>query len=111
MLAIGGYNEGYLKICEQFCVAINKWTTLAPLNIARNKPGTVVLESLRAFAFCGNQLSDLPSIERAEKGENWKIVAMNRKVASLSNLTLVSFRHSVLIFGGSIDGNRMLLVS
>ena len=53
LIVLGGNNEKDLKICEKYFVNLNKWTGLPPLSTARQWPGSVLLESKRAFSFCG----------------------------------------------------------
>ena len=64
MIAAGGWNQqDTLKICEKYLVSVNKWVGLPPLNTGRQWPGSILLNSKRAFCFCGGDLDeDLNSI-------------------------------------------------
>ena len=53
LIAVGGWNQDDLNICEKYFVSRNKWVRFPPLNTARKWPGSIVLQCERAFCFCG----------------------------------------------------------
>ena len=66
LVAVGGWNQHSLDDCEKFLIRVNKWRELPPLNAARFRCGTVLLQSWQAFCFCGSEKADrdLNSIEK-----------------------------------------------
>ena len=64
MIGLGGWNQDTLKICEKYLVSVNKWVGLPPLNTPRQWPGSILLNSKRAFCFCGglDEDEDLNSV-------------------------------------------------
>ena len=54
-MAVGGWNGQDLMCTEKYITIVDSWKELPPLNIARRFPGTVLLQSMRAFSFCGTQ--------------------------------------------------------
>ena len=55
LIALGGYNGSLLKVCEKYTVYLNKWKEFPPLNTGRAWSGSILLQSMRAFCFCGTQ--------------------------------------------------------
>ena len=92
LIAIGGMDKEYgvytsnvLNVCEMYSITLNKWTRLPGLNLARCLPGTILLESKKAFCFCGRQegYTNLNSIEtlQTDSGREWAILALTDRVA------------------------------
>ena len=81
LIAIGGMNkQDFRKECELYSVKTNKWGVLPQLNAARYQPGSILLQSMRAFCFSGDKnfgsdlAWDLKSREwkRVEDTSSWK---------------------------------------
>ena len=71
LIALGGYNRGFLDYCEKYEVASNSWNDLPRLNNARDWAGCLLFESMRAFCICGCQgQQTLSSIESLELGKD-----------------------------------------
>ena len=96
-------------------MSTNKWAALPPLKTARIFPGSVLLESRRAFCVCGSKegvgLSSIESIE-IEREAEWKTLPMNGKIIRTYNLAGVEFKQKIVLFGGvSIFSNKMQILS
>ena len=91
-----------LKISEEYSVSRNRWSSLPPLILARNMPGSILLPSQRSFCFCGDgqDCETLNSIERLDKGTIWKLLALDGKVKKDSSLASALFEGSIMLFGG-----------
>ena len=88
-----------LSTCEMYTLACNKWFALPPRSLA----GRVLLESMRAFCFCGTHGFELNSIERVDipKEGSWKELAIsNNEIPSTFHLTGVSYHSKIIVFGG-----------
>ena len=95
LIALGGFNERDLKICEKYLVFSNKWKALPPLNTARQMPGSILLSSQKAFCFCGilEDSKKLNSIEslNTETDEKWKTFPPNNKIDLTFHLAAVEY--------------------
>ena len=95
MIAVGGFHEVQLRTCEQYSVTGNKWKGLAPLNTARQHPGSILLKPMKVFCFCGyhDEVGELNSIERIELGceEEWKAIPLDGRVERTFQLAGVEF--------------------
>ena len=82
----------------------NKWISLPLLNVARRRPGSMLLREGRAFCFCGNQGygNNLNSIESLQTGAHtkWKLLPHDDRIPETSELAGVLLQNSILIFGG-----------
>ena len=63
-----------------------------------------MLESLAGFCFCGEEaigerLNAIESLQ-TDSQERWRTLPLNRKVAECFHLAGVSFKGSILVFGG-----------
>ena len=78
---------------------------MAPLNTGRTQHGSVLLESPRAFAFCGTQgrAKRLNSIERIdiEAEREWKQLPVDNRINKSLFLAASGFRDGIAVFGGS----------
>ena len=73
LICLGGQNFEILKVCETYLINLDKWTALPQLNRARYLPGSVVLQSKKAFCFCGIQeTQEQNSIETLQLGNDKK---------------------------------------
>ena len=70
----GGCHREMLKTSEKYNVDLNKWSVLAPLNSAREWPGSILLKSsMIAFCFSGYGFGNtLNSIESLEPYKEWE---------------------------------------
>ena len=104
LIALGGHNEGSLKICEKYEVSLQKWEELPSLNTGRQRPGSILLKSKRAFCFCGgnDMYTDLNSIEslEIEKETQWKTLTLNYQIAQTYHFAGVEFKNKIVVFGG-----------
>lgn len=105
LIALGGVCQtGFLKTCEKYEVSSNKWARLPALNTARYLPGSILLETKRAFCFCGGQgdhrFSSIESIQ-SNKEEGWKALPLNESIAKTYSLAAAEYRNEILVFGGS----------
>ena len=105
LIALGGWsNAGALRVCEKYNVDRNKWSNLPSLNTSRYSPGSILLQSMRAFCFCGcGSESILNSIERLEPHQEggWKTLPLNDKIAKTYYLAATEYGNKVVLFGGS----------
>ena len=104
LLALGGWCDANLKLCEKYVVTSNKWVPLPPLRVARHMPGSCLLPSKRAFCFCGSQGigKDQNTIENLETelGKEWKTVVLRQRIAKTCDLGAVALKGKILLFGG-----------
>ena len=80
LLSLGGWNEGQLTTCEKYLISSNKWKGLPGLSTARMRAGSVLLQSQKAFCFCGTQEHhQLNSIESLQIGleQDWRTLALS----------------------------------
>ena len=93
-----------MKVCEKYNVDKNKWSGLAPLNSAREWPGSILLKSLRAFCFCGSQgyAQRANSIESLEthKDREWRTLPLNDQMAKTYDLAATQYGNKIVLFGG-----------
>ena len=79
----------------------NKWAELPRLNVARQRPGSILLRSDRAFSFCGYDSVYFRSIEKLETTRReWQILPINYEVWKTYNLAAVSYLNKIFLFGG-----------
>ena len=106
LIAVGGLNSNVERIplCEQFFVKRNKWNELPPLCVARESPGSVLLQSLRAYCFCGDHRGSAASLEYLEMSiheTRWKTMKLDQiESQSCSSLVGVEYEKNVVVFGG-----------
>ena len=105
LIALGGKSERtLLRSCEKYLVSKDEWRGLPPLNQPRYYSGSILLESKKAFCFCGGQATvNLNSIEciQTDKDWKWQILALSDKIAKTSHLAAASFEGSIILFGGT----------
>ena len=102
LIAIGGFSKKAVSICEKYLTACNKWRGLPPLKAPRHLPGSALLETKRAFCFCGHQPAYLNTIEsiQTDTEVKWKTVPLNEKVPKTFHLAVVSTSNKLVVFGG-----------
>ena len=113
LMAIGAYKTKNTKICEKYLIGPNKWEPLPPLNEGRACPGSLLLNSMKAFCFCGAlsmsvSLNSIESLE-LESQSNWKALPLNEKVVQTFHLAATSFRGKILLFGGTSSHSSNML--
>ena len=85
-------------------MSVDKWGALPPLNVARWWAGSILLNSRRAFCFCGAQGPDnhLNSIEMLQtiSEEKWTLLPVNDKIAKTYHVAAVPFQNKIFLFGG-----------
>ena len=102
LIAVGGSNDTReLKICEKYSVITNKWIGLPPLNTSRLKPGSIVLESMRSFCFCGwtrhgGALSSIETID-PEKESQWTTLPLS--IAKANDIAAAHYKTKIILFG------------
>ena len=101
LIAIGGCTDARnLKVCERYRIDLNMWRRAPPLNTARASPGSIVLQSKRAFCFCGRQGAerDLNSIESLEVEQKaaWRLLLSTTGSLNREIWLLLAFRARLL---------------
>lgn len=104
-ICVGGWNqEGCIRKAEQYFVRQDKWIALPPLNHARHWPASCVLESRRAFCFCGAVSVKIfhNSIEMIDIGKQgqWKLLPLDERVAASYDLAAAVIENKIYVFGG-----------
>ena len=103
LIALAGWNFRNLKVCENYRVIPKKWVVLPALNAARFWPESILLNSKRAFCFCGGQIvRNLNSIEslNLESEGKWKTLPLNAKIPKTWQLAAVEYTDKIVVFGG-----------
>ena len=79
-------------------MASNKWIAFPSLNTARQFSGSIVLESLKVFCFCGSHeyIKNRNSNESRENGGDWKTLPVKEEVLSTYHLAAVSFFNEIV---------------
>ena len=97
-----GESKLLIKSCEIFSVATNSWAELPELNTARDTPGCILLESKRAFCFCGLKPTGIcsNSIERLDTAK-WKTLPLNHQIQKTLHLGAGLFLGEIVVFGGT----------
>ena len=76
----------------------------ASLDLARHHPGSIVLQSLKAFCFCGtlDSIINTNSIEslQIDADREWQFLPLNDEIRKTQQIAAVAFMGSVFVFGG-----------
>ena len=54
LIALGGWQEKTLREVEQYLIIFDKWINLPKLNIARQSPGSCIVNTNNLFCFAGS---------------------------------------------------------
>ena len=111
LIALGGRDRKYLQNCEMYFTSSNKWVDLPSLNIGWKSPGSLLLQSKRAFCFCGEYKFYTIETIQIDCEAKWKTLAFeNTKVLLTNSLRGVSLFNSIVLFGGECTGPLTTLI-
>ena len=112
-MAVGGFSSNQcLKRCEKYEAKANKWNPLPPLNNARQSPGSVAIQSVKVFCFCGIVgLGGLnSSVETIQLDQAWKTLPVKIPYGRANKLGGGVMGGKIIVFGGEDYLSYMTLV-
>ena len=102
LIALGGSkNIDSLSVCEKYLIAVNKWSGLPPLENPPFMSISVLLESRKAFIFCGYARRHLVETLETDTELRWKTLPVKIGGIGFSMITCVSFQGSIIVYGSS----------